>query len=561
MKKSYIVIYKGVPCELKENLEKYKIDKYIILNNQLATIYVNENFDIKTFRKIPCISWWEESKVISPLIQITDNIKQGQSVSSAVEIEYISKNPYLNISGKDTMIVIIDSGIDYLHPDFIKEDKTSKIISIWDQESTLKSPPEGYLFGSEFTNEDINKAIQENNSNLSKDTIGTGTLAAGLASGLGNLNSRYIGVAKDSELLIIKLKEYKDTYKDGIINYQMSDFLAGIKYAIEVQKKNKKMMIINITVGEQSRSFIETTLLDSFEELSGSGVTIVSGAGNEGNTAIHYQGKIEKSTTELDLIIQVGNQDNLDIVLTADQPDKIGAALISPSGELSYTIQYAPEYYIYNGRFNIENTLYSMQFIYPWLQSGTQELIIKLKNIKPGIWTLRLVPDFIINGRFDVYLPNRNLIDKDTRIIDPNSTSTITLMGNSKRVITVGAYNDKADSMWIGSSKGSLFNPEVKPDIVAPGVDIIGSFINNSYNTATGTGVSSSLTSGVLAILMEYINTQTVNSKLSLYTKVLKTYLMLGASKKEIYRYPNISQGYGNLDLKNTIIQISNNLE
>lgn len=561
MDKSYIVIYKIESCEFEKKLIEEKINRYIILNSKLAAIYVEEDYDPRKFRKISCISWWEESKVMSSLIEISGNVKQGQSVSSAVETDYINKNPYLNISGKDTMIVIIDSGIDYLHPDFIREDGSSKIISIWDQESKLKPPPKGFLFGSEFTTEEINKAIQEKNPNLSKDIIGTGTLAAGIAAGTGNLNSLYTGVAKDSELLIVKLKEYRNTYKEGTINYHMSDFLSGIKYAIDIQKKNKKLMIINITLGEQSRSSVETTLLDSFIELSESGKSVVVGGGNEGNTAIHYQGFIRKPILEQDLIIQVGNQQNLDIILTTDQPDKIGAAIISPSGELSYTIQYSPEIYIYNGRFNIENTSYSMQFIYPWLQSGTQELIIKLKDIKPGIWTLRVVSDFIINGKFDVYLPNRNLIDKDTRIIDPNSTATITLIGNSEKVITVGAYNDKADSMWIGSSKGSLLNTEIKPDIVAPGVDIVGSFINNSYNTATGTGVSSSITSGVLAILMEYISKQTINSRLSLYTKVLKTYLMLGAEKKEIYRYPNITEGYGKLDLKNTIIQVSDNLE
>ena len=40
------------------------------------------------------------------------------------------KNPYINIMGKNTLIAIIDSGIDYLHPDFIDENKKSKILTI-----------------------------------------------------------------------------------------------------------------------------------------------------------------------------------------------------------------------------------------------------------------------------------------------------------------------------------------------------------------------------------------------------------------------------------------------
>jgi subtilisin family serine protease len=127
-------------------------------------------------------------------------------------------------------------------------------------------------------------------------------------------------------------------------------------------------------------------------------------------------------------------------------------------------------------------------------------------------------------------------------------------------VITVGTYNDKTDSMWLGSSKGSDRSSIAKPDIVAPGVDIISTFINKSYNTAIGTGVSSSIVAGVVSLLSEYLTGQSNDVRSSLYTQPMKTYLMLGASKKSIYIYPNISQGYGVLDLKNTIEEIANNL-
>jgi len=126
--------------------------------------------------------------------------------------------------------------------------------------------------------------------------------------------------------------------------------------------------------------------------------------------------------------------------------------------------------------------------------------------------------------------------------------------------ITVGAYNDQIDSVWIGSSKGPIRGVGIKPDIIAPGVDIISTFKNNEYNTGTGTGISSSIVSGVLALIMEFLIQQETSPTLSLYPQVLKTYLMLGARKKEIYTYPNISEGYGILDLQRTIEEISNNL-
>lgn len=560
MEKSYIIIYNTSQEKLEEDLKTNDITRYIILNQTIASIYVDESFNEAKLNKLTSISWWEPSSAMSSLIELTNDLEDGETVNVAAGTDYIYKNPYVRPTGKDIIIAIIDSGINYLHQDFIKPDNTTKIISIWDQESDLKPPPQGYLFGSEFTKDEINEYISRNDPNLSVDNVGTGTIAAGITSGLGNINSNYQGVAIDSELVIVKLKSYKDKYAKGKINYQESDFLAAIKYVLEVSNRENKRIVINLTVGCRSRASVEMAMIDSFNDLSKTGKVVVGGAGNEGNTDIHYSGSIQMSDKSQDIIIQVGEQQNLDITFCPIGPDKIGAAIISPRGEVSYIIDYTPEPFVYRGKFSLEETSYEMRYIYPWIKSKNQELRISLKNIRPGIWTLRLFPEFIINGKYSVYLPNKNLISPQTRFTDSSSESTITLLGIIKKVITVGAYNDKTDSIWIGSSKGPVIKRPIKPDIVAPGVDIIGPYKNNSYNTATGTGVSSSIVSGVVAIMMSFIISQEEESRNLLFTEPLKTFLMLGATRKDIYTYPNVSQGYGILNLENTLVEISNNI-
>ncbi|MBC6002755.1 S8 family peptidase [Paeniclostridium sp. NSJ-45] len=561
MEKSYLIIYQGSIEDVTNDLRNNSIERFMILNDNLLVIYVPIDFYENTLNEIISIAWWQRSVPMSSLIEVTNDIEQGVSVTDSSGTDYIYKNPYITTTGKDVLIAIIDSGIDYLHPDFRNDDNTTKIVSIWDQESDKKTPPDGLIFGSEFTREDINKAISENDNTLSEDKIGTGTIAAGISSGKGKLNSQYKGVAIDSELVVVKLREYRDTYASGKINYQKSDFLAGIKYVLDVAKRERKFIIINLTIGLASKSIIELTMLETFNEIVESGIIVVSGAGNEGNTDIHYEGVLSNVNQKQDIIIQVGEQINLDINLVTSGPDKIGALIISPSGELSYQIMYSPDYYVYKGRFNLENTTYEMRFVYPWLESGYQELNINLYDIKPGIWTLRLIPEFIIEGIYDVYLPNKNIMSQETRFSDPASTSTITMYAAPENVITIGAYNDKTDSIWIGSSKGPIKKRGIKPDIVAAGVDIIAPYKNNSYNTSIGTGVSASIVSGVLALIIQYIKDQYEFYQGSLYTQQLKTYLMLGATKKDIYTYPNISQGYGILNLKDTITAIANNFE
>ncbi len=557
MEQSYTIIYKG---DIESALRENGIDRYMILNDQLAVIYVGNNFSSSILNTIENITWWEEAYPMSSLINITDTLSSGETVTTASGVYYIYNNPYIYVRGEGIIIAIIDSGIDYLHPDFINEDNTSKIISIWDQESNNNTPPEGMIFGSEITREEINQAIINKDASLSVDNIGTGTIAAGISVGKGRLNNSYKGVAIDSELIVVKLREYKDTYEEGKINYLNTDFLAAIKYIDDVIKKERKLLIINLTIGDRSQSVILTNLLDTFPFLSSSGVVLVGGAGNEGNTDIHYEGRFNDNQTPQDVIIEVDNQNMLDITLSANGPGKIGVTLISPSGEMSYQVMYSPDNPIYRGKFNIENTSYEIRLIYPWIFSGNELLRIRIEDIKPGIWTLRLFPDMLTTGEYDIYLPNQNLIPANTRFLDPNSYSTITFYATIENVITVGAYNNKTSSMWIGSSKGPVKGKGIKPDIVAPGVDIISTFINQSYTTATGTGVSSSLTCGVLALVMEYVSQQGNYARKELFTQILKTYLMRGAIKQDIYTYPNYSQGYGILNLRNTIEAIANNL-
>ncbi|WP_270647991.1 bile acid germinant receptor pseudoprotease CspC [Paeniclostridium hominis] len=555
--KSFYLIYKG---DIISSFSRNNIEKYIILNDKLAAIYVPLDFDETVLSNIREIKWWSGSDPMSSLMQITNNVENGESISDAAGTSYIETNPYINISGKDILIAVIDSGVDYLHRDLIDENNTSKILYLWDQENDTKRPPEGMIFGSEFTREDINNAIRENDNTLSVDNTGTGTMACGILVGRGNVNPEYRGIAKDADLVVVKLRGYEGVYYPGKISYTVSDFLAAIKYVIDIAKKEKKHMIINLTVGTKSGIRVEASILEIFEELDRSGIILVSGAGNEGNTDIHYYNNLKNVQDYIDVVIQNGENTNLDIVLRGTGPDKISLQIISPSGDVSQTIAYSPDDQIYTGRFFIEKTGYRVVYIFPWLETGAQALEINLTDIKPGVWNLRLKPEFIISGDYHLYLPNKNLISTNTRFIDPTSMGTITEFALSRQVITIGAYNDKTNSLWIGSSKGSIRGNRINPDIIAPGVDIISTYANGNYNTATGTGVSSSIVCGVLALIMQYLEEESGVPKLSLFTDPLRTYLMLGAIKSEIYDFPNVSQGYGVLNLRNTFIQISRNL-
>ena len=553
--RSYNIIFTGRKETLIQSLQENNLTQYIFLNDLLMALYVEPYFNENIFNNISQIVWWEKSYAMSSLINITNNLSQGVSVRQATDMTTMGNNLYNRLQGRGNVIAIIDSGIDYLNQDFINEDGSSKILYLWDQESNYKSPPEGMLFGSEFTRDEINEAISNNNGDLSRDEIGTGTMAAGIAVSQGKNNINYRGIAPEAELIVVKLRSYISLFKEGRINYQNTDFLVAISYIIEKFKEINRPIILNFTVGTTSGRDISQALLNTFEELYQSGFILVGGGGNQGNTDIQYSGNVSNGES-VDIDFQVGDDKNLTIIIDGYKVDKFEIALISPFGEISPTISYAPNFTSYTGKFNLENVTYSISYSYPWISTGSMQVSINLENVYSGIWTLRITGQNVINGEFNAYLPNKNLISDNTRFIDSDSNSTITRYGLLREVITIGTYNTKSNSIWIGSSKG----PAETLDLVAPGVDIISNYLDNTFNTATGTGVSSSVVCGVIALLIEFIINQTEFYRLSIYSEPIKTYLMLGATQKSIYTYPNTSYGYGVLNYQNTLQRISENL-
>ena len=63
-----------------------------------------------------------------------------------------------NLFGEGVLIGVIDSGIDYSHPDFRNEDGTTRISALWDQ-TIPGNPPEGFTIGTLYTREQINEAL------------------------------------------------------------------------------------------------------------------------------------------------------------------------------------------------------------------------------------------------------------------------------------------------------------------------------------------------------------------------------------------------------------------
>ena len=92
--------------------------------------------------------------------------------------------PTLHLMGNGILIGFLDSGIDYQNPIFRNLDGSTRIAAIWDQTVQSGTPPAGFAYGSEYTEEMLNEALRaENPLEIvpSTDDTGHGTFTASLA--------------------------------------------------------------------------------------------------------------------------------------------------------------------------------------------------------------------------------------------------------------------------------------------------------------------------------------------------------------------------------------------
>ncbi len=410
------------------------------------------------------------------------------------------QNPPLDLKGRDCLLCFMDTGIDYMDDAFRFSDGTTKILSIWDQTIQEGEAPEGYSYGTQYSSEDINRALESDSPYTivpSRDENGHGTMMAKLA----------IAAAPNAKIVMVKLKEAKQNLKDfyiireGALAYSETDMLLAAKYldsfAIEYRRPIVICIGLGTNMGDHSGHSVLDMYLNQIAEKRSRAVVIA--AGNEGNARHHYYGDfVNQSKFSIpdlygtgqgcnyynEVEIKVGEGENGFITeLWVGKPNIVTVSVRSPGGEL------LPRVPILNGssdayHFIYENT--DVQVEYRLIEEGIgDELIfIRFVNPSPGIWTIGVyrndnagysTENNMVWGTwiYHMWLPITGFISEDTYFLESNPTVTITEPSTAESPMGVATYNDLNNSLYINSGRGYTMNRQIKPDFVAPGVCVI----------------------------------------------------------------------------------------
>ena len=209
-----------------------------LLRNGYAILTLTEE-NISRVAELPQIEYIEKPK------RLYFEVMNGRRVSCINEVQN-TRFAYAPLFGRDILIAILDSGIDYENNDFRNMDGTTRIFRLWDQ--TIEgNPPTEYASGTEYTREQINEALQSGNRGLvpSRDTSGHGTAVAGVAAGNGrNSEGVYRGVASESELVVVKL----GTPRTGGFP-RTTELMQALNYVVDVAAQENKPLVVNISIG------------------------------------------------------------------------------------------------------------------------------------------------------------------------------------------------------------------------------------------------------------------------------------------------------------------------
>lgn len=496
-------------------------------------------------------------------------------------------HPILKANGRGVIIGIIDTGIDYTNSLFRKSDGSSRILSIWDQSVPSQVPLEsttGFqpFYGTIYDQQEINRALSSTDpfSILpSRDTNGHGTFLAGVAAGNSiEQPTEFSGAAPAADLAIVKLKPAKQYLRDffliqpDIPAFQENDIMAGISFLLGLASKYLRPLVILIGVGTSQGSHDGSSplgfLLQSLRGVSG--LSIVTGAGNETGYSHHFFGTTDGSRKYVEAELRVGADDpGFCLEFWAAGPELYTIGFVSPSGEAIEPIPLA-----LGGEttipFRLDATSVTLNYQLYEAGSGNQLIFMRFQTPAQGIWRIRIYPTAQVNGSFHMWLPIHGFVSDDTIFLRADPDTTITDPGNVPMILTVSAYDHKNNSIYIHSSRGFTSTGQIKPEIAAPGVDVQGPSVPSAsgisrtapitgsapasngsmtptFTRRTGTSAASAFAAGAAADLFTWAIVDKNNETAT--GASIKSLLTRGADRNPDFQYPNREWGFGTLNL------------
>ena len=451
-------------------------------------------------------------------------------------------------NGKGVIIGIIDvQGFDFSHEDFLDSSGKTRFLSIWDQGAKFResSAIKSYGYGAEITRDHMNTAIKDSQrENLPAYELVPQSIMAEGSHGthVTSIAAGNSGVCSEADIAAVLISLPEEDLERRKSFYDSSRIVHAVEYLLALA--GKRPISINISLGTNGHAHDASSALnrwiDSALTVPGRSVTVA--AGNAGQEApefegdrgfvmgrIHTSGNIASrelytdiewivvgsglvDISENELEIWYGAQDRLKVYVRPPFGDWIGP--VEP-------LQYIENLQLPGGSFvSIYNELYHPA-------NGSNYISIYLSpfytqqgpvGIPAGTWTVRLEGSEVRDGSYHGWIER----DDPRRVgragsdeywnfpsffsarsnVDRSSVSSLACAMN---VVSVANLDDARERIHITSSQGPTRDGRFKPDVAAPGTDIIAANAfspDKKWIGMTGTSMAAPYVTGLVGLLL-----------------------------------------------------------
>ncbi|MEW8437355.1 MAG: S8 family serine peptidase [Candidatus Thiodiazotropha taylori] len=511
----------------------------------LATASVNLS-ELEALANDPTVAYVEPGeRVVLPTPQVSE---EGVRVPRAADRNFGRGGG----SGRVLIGVIDVQGFDFSHADFLNSDGTTRFERIWDQGGSVHAAPQCYGYGSEIMKPDMDQALEtakegglpavelEPQSQMADGSHGThvASIAAGNR-----------GVCHNALLAGVLVTLPKEDYERRQSFYDSTRIAHAVEYLLDMAEELREgyglddlPVSINISLGTNGHAHDGSSGVSRWIDhaLATPGRSICVAAGNAGQEKpdspgglghimgrIHTSGRIPASGLVDDIFWIVAGDQVRDVSeneceIWYSPADRFSVSVRTPNGEWVGPI--APGEFIENRQLNdgamvsIYNELYhpanGANYIGVYLTPyySPTEVI----GVSAGEWVIRLHGVEVRDGGYDGWIerddPQRLLGDfwafpsffSVKSNVDDSSVSSLAC---GQRVVSVANLDAAQEKINISSSQGPTRDERKKPDVAAPGTDIVAAngFAQDGDSTwikMTGTSMASPFVAGVIGLML-----------------------------------------------------------
>jgi minor extracellular serine protease Vpr len=447
-------------------------------------------------------------------------------------------------TGKKVLFGIIDTDFDVHHPAFIDANGSIRFLALWDQNDTTGAVFNRFGYGT------IKNAF-EMSDNFKFGLRGShhGTTMASYGAG-GELTVPFYGVAPDACIAGVCMGDLDNSIIDGL------------QWLFSLADSLGMPCVVNMSLGYHDGPHDGTSLVDrTIDTLSGPGRIVVGSAGNDGNKKAHVtlladegdtSGIWAKGVSRTDTSAGEAAEYGIELWGEKGRPFSMTVLLLDTTANRYYegvpalstdtTLSFKPDTLAFTVIGNRIDTV-----IVEALTESSSAL-----NEKPHAQLLvstnraSILPGIRITARLATAIQAWNMTKQAfvsldmTGFIEGDTIMSVNELGGTARSnITVGAYTSKLRYTcydgrvvdWKGdglpwhflcfySSHGPTADGRIKPDITAPGSDLIGAMPRDAsggsivlwpdttkptgrYWASGGTSASAPVVAGTVALMLE----------------------------------------------------------